>query len=135
MTGVKRKLYLHKFLCCILHVPFECLEGVLLGLKDASFCVRRVGAVEKVHCRGRHDFFHLGGKKHSCYADQLELGKRDDTCRKEAIDNVHSKIERFRYGAGARVDLDQSVGENSTRIPCQVLLAVHIVRVREGRLL
>jgi hypothetical protein len=33
------------------------------------------------------------------------------------------------------VDLDQPVGENSTRIPCQVLLAVYIVRVREGRLL
>jgi hypothetical protein len=33
------------------------------------------------------------------------------------------------------VDLDQPVGEDSTHLPRQVLLAVHIVRVREGCLL
>jgi hypothetical protein len=60
---------------------------------------------------------------------------RETTHAERAVNNVHSKVERFREEAEVRVDLDQPVGEDFMHLPCQVLLAVHIVRVREGRLL
>lgn len=117
----------------VVHAPLECLEDVLLGLQDLALGVGRVSAVKEVLRRGRDDLFDLGSDEHARDPDELEFGEGDNARGEEAVNDVDREEKGLWEKTEAHVDLDEPVSKDAAHLPCEVLLVVHVIRVRHRR--
>ncbi|KAI6760161.1 hypothetical protein HG531_013362 [Fusarium graminearum] len=77
----------------------------------------------------REDLFVLGRDKHGSDAHELETVKLDNLLRQESIDNVDGEEEGLGKQVETRVDFNQPVNQDTTRLPFEVVLVRHILRV------
>lgn len=111
------------------------MEDEALGGKDLRLgeaIVRDV--LEIADVRGQ-DFLVLGRNKHGGNTNQLDAIELNDLLRQEAINDVDGQEQCLGQKVEASVDLDEPVNQNAARLPLQLVLMVHVVRVRQrGRL-
>jgi hypothetical protein len=54
---------------------------------------------------------------------------------KETVYDVNAEEQSLREQMESRVNLNEPVSQDAPHLPCEILLHLHIVRVRHGRFL
>lgn len=90
--------------------------------------------LEVADVRGE-DFLVLGRDEHGSNTNQLDAIKLNNLLGQEAINNVDSQEQCLWQKVKAGMDLDEPVNQDAARLPLQLILVVHVVRIgQRGRL-
>lgn len=116
----------------IAEIILESGEGISLSTQDFIDSEAVVSDVDEVAYMGRQNLLVLGCDEHGGNTNQLKLIQRDDLGRQEAVNDVDSKEERLREQPEPSVDLDEPVDEDTTHLPLEIVLVIHVVGIWHG---
>lgn len=105
----------------------EALRAEDLGLSEAI-----IGDVAEIGDVRGENLLILGGNEHCGNTDKLKTIELDDLCTQETIDDVDGKEQRLGQQVESSMDLNEPVDENTASLPLEVVLVVHVLRVRHG---
>lgn len=105
-------------------------EHETLRLQDLLDSEASIDHVHDLLNRRTVNLLVLGRHENGCGTDELELAKRDNLDRQEAVNAVDSQEESLGQEVEPRVNLDKPVHQDGSHRPHYVRLDVHVVRVR-----
>lgn len=119
----------------VAQVVVECGKNVTLGAEDLLLSESIVGDMTEVLNVWRQDLLVLGRNEHGSDTNELETVELDNLCGQEAVEDVDSKEESLWQEVETGVNLDQPIDKDTTHLPLQIFLVLHVLWVWQGGLL
>jgi len=113
----------------VAQVVAERRQDEALGTEDLGLGKAIIGNMAEVGDVGSENLLVLGGNQHGGDADELQAIQLHHLLRQEAVDDVDGEEQRLGEEVELGVDLDQPVDEDAPRLPLQIVLVRHVLRV------